>query len=151
MNYFTTVILFLVFTSNRYLVVGLSCSECVHPQFQNHPLYLPFCHTGRTYHNLCDALCSSSEDDLALENPVKGSCDKCEKKCSMIFTPVCSKVPEDETPTVFPNKCHAKCSGTEYEDCSNLPFLPVIPGKTRLPSLPLSKVSPEGLQDLENF
>ena len=151
MNYFPSVTVFLVLVSSNSLVEALSCSECMHPQFQNHPLYLPFCHIGRTHHNLCDVLCSSSEEDLALENPVKGSCDKCEKKCSMIFTPVCSQTSEGETPTVFPNKCHAKCSGSEYEECSNLPFSPVIPGKTRLPSLPLSKVSPEGLQDLESF
>ena len=141
----------LILATRKSIVEGLSCTECIHPQFQDHPLYLPFCYKETTYHNLCEALCSSSEEIISLESPTKGSCDKCEKKCSMIFTPVCSKVSGSESPTVFPNKCHAKCSGTEYEDCTNLPFSPIIPGKSRLPALPLSKASPEGLQNLENF
>jgi len=151
MNYSLLSTILVIISTGKSIVEGLSCSECIHPQFQNHPLYLPFCHKDKTYHNLCEALCSSEEEDLILESPIKGSCDKCEKKCSMIFTPICSKVSEGEVPTVFPNKCHAKCSGMEYEDCKNLPVPPVIPGKTRLPSLPLSKISPEGLQNLENF
>jgi len=152
MNHVLILSILVIVTASKSVVEGLSCSECIHPQFQNHPLYLPFCHKDKTYHNLCDALCSNSEEDLILESPIKGSCDKCEKKCSMIFTPVCSLAgSEGEIPTVFPNKCHAKCSGTEYADCENLPFSPVIPGKTRLPTLPLSKISPEGLQNLENF
>jgi len=134
-------------------VQGLSCAECIRPQFQKHPLYLPFCINDKTYNNLCEALCSTSEVDLNLDSnkPRKGSCDKCELKCSKIFTPTCSKASESEAPTVFPNKCHAKCAGIEYEDCKSFLVSPVIPGKTRLPSLPLSKVSPEGLQNLDNF
>lgn len=154
MNYVTTffITLFLISVYGRY-AQGLSCEECIRPRFQNHPLYLPFCLNNKTYNNLCEALCTTSEVDVSLtgETPTKGSCDKCELKCSMIFIPTCSKVSASEDATVFPNKCHAKCSGVEYEDCKGFPVPPVIPGKTRLPSLPLSKVSPEGLQNLDNF
>ena len=147
-----TFILLIIGTLN-HSVHSLSCSECIHPQFQNHPLYLPFCLNEETYNNLCDALCSISEDKLSIDipKPIKGSCDKCESKCSKIFIPTCSKSSDSEKSIVFPNKCHAKCSGVEYEDCTNLLVPPVIPGKTKLPVLPLSKESPEGLQNLEIF
>ena len=154
MNYFATfsaTLILIAFYEDS--VLGLSCSECIRPQFQNQPLYLPFCYNEKTYNNLCEALCSISEVDISLDSgkPVKGSCNKCELKCSKIFIPTCSTVIGSESPTVFPNKCHAKCSGMEYEDCKSFPFPPVIPGKSRLPSLPLSKVSPEGLQNLDSF
>jgi len=141
-------ILFIVMCENP--VQGISCSECNPPKFQGQPLYLPFCLNGETYNNLCDALCSVSEDSLSLESykPTKGPCEKCKLNCSNIFTPVCSKISDSNISTVFPNKCHAKCSDIEYEDCENLLNAPVIPGKTKLPVLPISKASPQRLQNL---
>lgn len=132
-------------------VQGLSCSKCVHPKFQDHALYLPFCLNGKTHNNLCEAICSISEEQLSTTNekPTKGSCDRCELKCNNVFIPTCSIA--SEAPIVFPNKCHAKCSGMEYEDCKNLPVPPVIPGKTKLRNPPISKASPEGLQNLDNY
>ena len=153
MNYFATFSFVLFFVAScQQKVECLSCSECIHPKFQNNPLYLPFCLNEKTYKNLCDALCSIPEDSLTDTplKPTKGSCEKCEMKCSKVFIPTCSKASGTDDTYVFPNKCHAKCSGMEFEDCTNLPFPSVIPGKTRLPSLPLNEESPEGLQDLEN-
>ena len=143
-------ILFIVMCENT--VQGISCSECNPPKFQGQPLYLPFCLNGETYNNLCDALCSVSKDPLSLESykPTKGSCENCELNCSNIFRP-CSKVSDSNISTVFPNKCHAKCSGMEYEDCKDLLNASVIPGKTKLPVLPISKASPQVLQNLKSF
>jgi len=153
MKYYVIFAFFLYTVICQNSAKGLSCSECNHPKFQKQPLYLPFCLNEKTYSNLCEALCSISEEDRNLESqrPTKGSCEKCEIKCSKIFIPTCSRVSGSEVSTVFPNKCHAKCSGKEFENCKNLPNSPVIPGKTKLPALPISKESPEGLQNLENF
>ena len=82
----------------------------------------------------------------------KGSCDKCEMKCNNIFLPTCSSqmaTGNDNGGIIFPNKCHAKCSGIEFEDCKGLQFPSIIPGKSKLPpKLPISKKSPSGLQDI---
>ena len=151
-SYATTLFFSLVtIITLRNSAQGLTCSECVHPKFQNHDLYLPFCLNGKTYSNLCQAICSTSEEGLNTndEKPIKGSCDKCEMKCNKVFIPTCSIPSASEASIVFPNKCHAKCSGIEFEDCKNLLAPPVIPGKTKLPIPPISKDSPEGLQNLD--
>ena len=141
---------FLVLLTFQNSAEALSCSECIHPKFQGRALYLPFCLEGNTYNNLCDAICSRTEDELKIDygKPTKGSCGKCEMKCNNVFVPTCTSASTSETSMVFPNKCHAKCSGIEYEDCNGFPFPPVIPGKTKLPNLPISNESPDGLQNL---
>ena len=153
MAYMISLLFLLLAIAFQNSVHGLSCSKCIHPRFQDHALYLPFCFNGKTYNNLCEAICSTTEEKLSTdhETPTKGSCDNCELKCSNIFIPTCSTASASEASIVFPNKCHAKCSGMEYEDCKSLPVPPVIPGKTKLPKLPISKDSPEGLQNLDTY
>lgn len=112
---------------------------CVHPKFQGRSLYLPFCLSGQTYGNYCDALCASASSE---QRPTKGSCEGCEARCNQIFAPVCS---EDQE-VVFPNTCLAKCSGIEHQECKGLYLPSVIPGKS---PLPINRASVEELQNLD--
>merc|ERR1712106_1277443 len=100
-------------------------------------LWLPYCLQGQTI-NYCQAMCSGQQKDAT-----QGSCQGCEAKCGMVFTPVCS---EDQT-MIYPNKCQAECSGVESVDCTEIQT--VIPGKTKLP--PNNKLPKElqsfGLED----
>ena len=58
---------------------SLTCSKCIHPKFQNRNLYLPFCLDGKTYNNLCEALCDGDDGTSAADevtttmNPTKGA------------------------------------------------------------------------------
>merc|ERR1712210_220058 len=115
----------------------LACKACSPPAFpptpQGRPLWLPHCVNGKSL-NFCDAVCSGEQ--LSSEN--QGSCEGCEAKCGMVFTPVCSL----DQRLIFPNQCQAHCAGVETVDCKGLNT--VIPGKTKLP---LSHQLPAHLQD----
>merc|ERR1719187_914664 len=114
-----------------------ACLSCNPPTFpptpQGRPLWLPHCVNGKSL-NFCDAVCSGEE----LSSSNQGSCEGCEAKCGMVFTPVCSL----DQQLIFPNRCQAHCAGVETVDCEGLNT--VIPGKTKLP---LSHQLPAHLQD----
>merc|ERR1712029_817261 len=127
----------------------LNCNTCKAPTFHGRDFYLPFCGDGKTFPNLCEAICattasstSSNAEEIISENlPSKGSCDKCEvKKCNQIFLPVCTL----DGKRLYANKCHANCAGVEYKDCPGLNM--VIPGKTPLPP---NKELPLRLQNVD--
>merc|ERR1712203_232676 len=114
-----------------------ACKACSPPTFpptpQGRPLWLPHCVNGKSL-NFCDAVCSGEE----FSSSNQGSCEGCEAKCGMVFTPVCSL----DQQLIFPNRCQAQCAGVETVDCEGLNT--VIPGKTKLP---LSHQLPAHLQD----
>merc|ERR1719510_1363607 len=81
------------------------CSHCRAPTFppgNGRVLYLPHCVEDMTL-NYCDAVCTGKKMN-------KGSCNSCEERCSMVFTPVCSS----DQATLYPSQCQAECAGVDW-------------------------------------
>jgi hypothetical protein len=92
--------------SSAFTVRDLSCQTCKAPSFQDKEFYLPYCsidvHGNKVTHpTYCGAVCVQD----ATFTP--GSCDRCEEKCSKVFTPVCSV----NQKVLFANPCYAVCAG----------------------------------------
>merc|ERR1711913_15809 len=122
---FLLLLLSLVSNSLGLSIETPACARCIQPELppgSGRQLYLPHCVDGVT-HNYCDAICTGKQ--VSKEN--QGSCEGCEAKCGMVFTPVCTL----DGKLAFPNPCLASCAGVQVGPCEGLNS--VIPGKTKLP------------------
>ena len=95
-----------------------------YPPGSGRALYLAHCVDGVSY-NYCNAVCAGK----TVSSINKGSCERCEARCGMVFKPVCS---QDQS-LVYANKCQASCAGDDNTtECQGQ--FSVIPGTTSAPS-----------------